>query len=455
MRIRTAVKGVIFSSIFLLIVSCFTIPSLKAEIFNKAYAISNDGKVIHYYNSDVNADTIGNNNFNFGPDRKAQADIAVANGWAQSVQQWTATNTGEGDFFRSIEADPALCAAVGLHMDESLILPEVILRDEQDVLIGQRADKAHLHFLSDREYWNRAIRLIKEYLCRADISIEPLKGRYTSQMYMRFNGLEGNKPSVIVRDTQNSGGHVVVFDLGKPGRVKFRLECGYQPVDVPYWNPPSPTPTPTPRPTPTPKPTPTPSPTPTGSPTPTPTPTPTPAPTPTPTPTPSPSPTPTLAPKPTDGGPQGQTDDDEEGVDDFGGGPNHDNDETPSEEPQSPDTYVPPDPPQPETEETGSDQHEPTQDNPSKPVSEPDGSSGTDSGSYTVDHDNGTTEEHTTTNPDTGQPVSQEYEVVAGDGGNHGDLNEIQEQHHIHDTIEPAVQGDGVNQGDLSPDDVE
>ena len=476
LKIQSIRRGAFISAVCLLIALFLTVPTIRGSLVNVAYAFS--GKTIHYYNDDVNRDNIGNNNFNFGPDRKVQADAAVANGTAQSVQEWTATNQGTGDFFSSIEVDPALCAAVALHMDESLVLPETILRDEQNELIGQRADAAHKHFLADQEYWDRAIRLIKEYLTSSEISIQPLD-HYTSQMYMWNNHLDGNKPSVIVRDTQNDGGHVVVFDMGKPGLVKFRLECGYQPVDVPYWTPPgpeptpppepTPTPTPTPEPTPTPTPpgpeptptptpeptpTPTPEPTPTPTPTPTPEPTPTPTPEPTPTPTPEPTPTPTPEPKDPEGGPQGQTDDDDEGTEDFGGGENHDSDDELTEEPTSPETYEPPAPPAPEpTTPPAADEPQPT--TPTTSDGEPDGSSGTDSGSRTVDEDDGTVEEHVVQDPDTGQPTTQEYEVVAGDGEDHGDLNEVQEQEHGPETVEPAVQDDGVNEGDLDPDDVE
>lgn len=385
---RTRV-GALISAVFLILAICLCVPSVRGHIMHLAYAV--EGRVVRYFNNEVQNDGIANNNYNFGYDRKAAADKDVADGKVDSVVNWVATNKGEGDFFYSIKVDPALCAAVALHMDETLKLPEKILVDEQDVVIGQRADKAHLHFLSDQTYWDRAVELITKYLTSGDIRIEELSD-YTSQMYMANNRLEGNKPSVIVRDTQNEGGHVVVFDLGKPGLVKFRLECGYQPVDVPYWTPPTPPGPPTP---------------------------------------PDP-PTPTLEPKDPDGGPQGQGQG-QPGYEDFGGGPNHDNDTTLTDEPQSPDTYVAPTAP---PADTGS-----------KPTStqKPDGSAGTHSGSHTVDTDHGTTETH----------GGQEYTVQAGDGQQHSDLGQTQEQQHSHQTVEEPVKDDGVNEGDLDPDDVE
>jgi hypothetical protein len=270
-------------------------------------------------------------------------------------------------------------------MDESLTLPETILEDEKNVLIGQRADKAHLHFLSDKQYWDRAIDLIRKYLTSGAITVDYVKTP-NSMMYMLNNGLEGNKPSVIVRKTTSSKGYVVTFNLGKPGKVRFRLQCGYQPIDIGYW----PTPTPVP---------------------PGPDPEPDPTPTPTPTPEPTPEPTPTLAPKPPDAGPQGQTDPDTPGTEDFGGGPNHDTDTTYSETaPPQPESYEPPAPP---------------------------------------------TNPPATATPKPSPSPAPAADVVVGDGQDHGDLTQIQEEQHSHDTVEEPLQDDGVNEGDLDESAVE
>ena len=145
-----------------------------------------------------------------------------------------------------------------------------------------------------------------------------------------------------------------------------------------------------------------------------------------------------------DAGPQGQTDDDDPGTEDFGGGQNHDPITDITDEPTAPPSYTPPEPPQPETTEPSVDAPPTTSDG------HPDASAGTDTGSQIIDDTDGTVETHT--DPDTGQ--QQEYEVVAGDGTDHGDLGQIQQDHDA-DTVEPAVQDDGVNEGDLDESDVE
>ena len=391
---KHARRGAILSVLALLLVACLAVPAVRGVFEAAAQAI--EGIEVHYFNDDVQDDDIDTNNYNFGPDRYKSASEAVADGKAAKVVEYIATKEGTGDFFESIKVDPALCAAIALDMDERLAFDEKILTDEQDVVIGQRADAAHLHFLKDHAYWERAVKMITERLTSGEISIQEIND-YTSSMYQWHNGLEGNKPAVIVRNSHNSGGHFVQFNLGKPGVVRYRLECGYQPVDVDYWPTPDKPPIPD-----NPEP-------------------------------PTPPDEPELEPKDPDAGPQAQIPDDTPGKEDFGGGQNHDPITTITDEPQSPSSYTPPEPPKAEPTKPGK-----TSDG------KPDASTGTQSGSQTVDHDNGTTETH----------GGQEYDVVAGDGQNHTDLGEVQQQH-SHDTVEEPVKDDGVNEGDLDESAVE
>jgi hypothetical protein len=375
---KTAWKGAVLSLVCFLLAVCCIVPSIRGILTSIAQQIV--GQDVRYFNNELQNDGIDTNNYNFGYDRKAAADADVKAGKVGSVVDWVAKKDGTGDFFYSISVDPALCAAVALHMDETLVLPEKILVDEESVVIGQRADKAHLHFLSSKQYWDRAVSLITKYLTSGSIEVKYIKKSPKSMMYMQYNGLEGNKPSVIVRNTNSSKGYVVVFDLGKPGSVRFRLNCGYQPIDVGYW----PTPTPVP-------------------------------PGPEPEPEPEPTPTPTLEPKDPDAGPQAQLQQHPEtpGYEDFGGGPNHDPDTTlTEEEPVSPESYAPPAPPT------------------AAPTEKP------------------------TAPPATPTPKPHE-EVVIGDGQQHGDLAQIQEEQHSEQTVEEPLAEDGENQGDLDPDAVE
>ena len=376
-------------------------------------AAANGGREIIYYNDMVNEDDIGNNNFNFGPNRKEWAETAVKDGEAEDVLSFIAKNDGTGDFFNSIQHDPALCAAIALDMDETLAFDEPILIDEQNELIGRRADAAHKHFLRDGEYWSRAIKLITERLCLGEISLKKIDS-YTSSMYMYPDQIDGNRPSVIVRNTNNSGGTFVQFDLGKPGIVKYRLECGYQPIDTPYWPTPNIPPI-------NDNPTPTPDPTPEPDPDPTPTPDPTPNPDPDPTPTPTPNPTP--EPKDPNAGPQGQVPDNP----DYGGGANDPDktDKTQTPEPTSPSTYTPPAPPATEYEPDNNEPSVPTK--PTQPGKTP----------TIEDHNDGGTE----------QVGGKDYDVVVG--GQNGDTSIDEAYDNQNDnTVEEPVKGD-TNEGSM------
>ena len=353
-------RYIALAAVFVLIVILAFTPSIRGIYDSIAQYIS--GITVHYFNNDLQNDGDDTNNYNFGFDRKAAADNAVGEDKAVT---WIANKDGTGDFFDSAATDPSLCAAVGLDIDEALHLEgdQRILRDEADELIGQRADKAHLHFLRDHKYWERAVELIKKYLTSGSIKIEYVKN-IESQMYMMYNGLEGNKPSVIVRKTHSSNGYCVVFDLGKPGKLRFKLSCGYQPINVDYWKPPTPVP-------------------------------------PGPGPEPEPEPTPTLEPKPTDAGPQGQMKKKKnppKGSEDFMG-QNGEQDTTLTQESQQPDSYTAPPPPPAATP---------------KPQAKP---------------------------QNTQKPSVPDLTTV--------------QQTHSAETVETSVADDGVNQGDLDPDDVE
>ena len=308
--------------------------------------LPSDRLVIYWANGSLDPTDIipeKRSDYNFGYDRYEAAMAAVIDGLAETELEWIVgvDNDGSGDFFYSMSVDPALCAAIACDLDQLGITDTPILEPEADLPVGRRPDAAHLRFLENPEDWDEALARITAILCGEDVTVELGElNNYTSAMYMAVNQLEGNKPSVIVRNTHNAGGHFVIFNIvlkdGSIVQVKVRLECGYQPVDVPDWNPPGPSPTPTPVP---------PTPTPEPSDTPTPTPPPTTPPPSTPTPTPTSTPTPTPVPKNPDDDPIWDSTDP---TDPFPAPDpeNHDPDTEGTPEPFGPsDPYIPPTPP--------------------------------------------------------------------------------------------------------------
>ena len=407
MRGRTMRTAVI--AILAAIAIIITVGGIAFAIDKAGGTKAPDGTTVHYFNNDVNSDDIEGNNFNFGPDAYAEGEKEVADGKVASVKDYgfriDEDGKPAGNLLDRMALDPALTGAIATEiLKRDSIDPTMVLGDRadefKDVKVARLPDKLHLAFLKDPDFWGATVTRIGDILAACDYKVEMLTN-YKSAMYQFHNGLENNKPAVIVRQSINSGGHVMIFDGGKAGIFKFRMECGYQPVDVDeYWPTPDEPGIPD-------NPTPPDEPDPPGG-----------------------SDNPGVDPKKDDGGPQGQMGNN--ASPNYGGGQNQNPDTTLTEEPQSPSTYTPP--AAPTGSNDGADNDEPSY-----------------TGSPTVDHDNGTHETH----------GGQDYEVVAGDGQNHTDLGQIQAEAN-HDTVETPLQNDSggnggandapvANEGDILP----
>ena len=144
------------------------------------------------------------------------------------------------DLLYRIHKDPALCAAIALACDNAF--GTNILHREKDIEMGRKADHAHIEFLEDSEYRKEAEEAIRQIFMENEIGFAEI-GNYESGMYMIPNGLRDGVPAVTVTPTWHEGGHMLT--VKKDGKVlKIRTTCGYQPIDVPEWNPPGPTPPP-------------------------------------------------------------------------------------------------------------------------------------------------------------------------------------------------------------------
>ncbi len=384
-------KTAIFSAALGLVAAIF-LALLLTGALQRAFATDSDSVVnpdrIHYYTYDVE-------NCNFGPDVYAEAKQMVEDGKASSIQDaiFHVDENGKvaGIMYDRMYHDPALTAAITVEILEREEIDWYTIlgsryKDFENIEVGRLADELHLAFLKDYDFWDQVIANDLNLLKSGKVEIVELSD-YTSSMYMIEYALQGDKPSVVVRNSTNVGGHAIVFTVGKAGTYRFRLECGFQPVNPhEYWPvPDGPDPVPD-------------NPPGTGD------------------------PDPGLDPKDPNAGPQAQTGGNNP---DYGGGQNQDNDTTVTDEPSSPSTYTPPARPSGDTGSSGTGGT---------------GGSQSQSGSPTVDHDNGTHETH----------GNQDYQVQAGDGQNHTDLGTVQEQA-SHDTVEAPVQDDGVNEGDILP----
>ena len=197
---------------------------------------STTDRLIYYTYLDKDGD------FFFGPNRWVAAQAAVEAGEAKSELEYIVTADGEGDLFESVYHDPSLLGALALECD--LEIPEIdsdykaILETESDLEIGARANAAHLRFLEDESAWDDALARVKSELLADGNSWEIKEiDDYTSAMYMIEDGLEEGKPSVVVRNSENCGGHFIVFHVVRGDKqvdIRLRLECGYQPIE-PRW----------------------------------------------------------------------------------------------------------------------------------------------------------------------------------------------------------------------------
>ena len=275
-----------------------------------------------------------------------------------------------------------------------------ILDRNQNAAMANRANEAQRDFWHDRDYAIEAFSKLHALWENADAMWIEWVNDYDCSLYMIHDGylIDGElAPLVVARHSHNAGWHCICFkvrikDTDEYVVLRYRLECGFQPVNPEYFPIPDTPPVPD-----NPKPQPDP---PGGG-------------------------DPDIEPKDPDGGPQGQHPDNP----DYGGGPNTNNDETITDDPKpeqnSPDEYVAPAPPS-EDKPSGGGGND-------APAEKPDASANTDSGSQAVDHENGRQE--TYKDPDTGKEKSGA--VQAGDGGNHGDFAKHADDHPA--TVEPPA----------------
>lgn len=259
---------------------------------------------------------VGKNNFGWNVYETAAKHIAAGEygNVLEFVQQ---------DFEWVLRTDPCRAAAIICHYVHVVEPSNKILHDDTwKQPVGQQPNYVADKFIEDREYWQTSVDAFLEVLKdNAAMGVVELE-EYTSSMYMYHDGRGAGLPDIVVRNSTNTGGHAFVLDFGKAGLIKLRLECGYQPIDVGYWEPPKDS-------------------TPEDDTPPTP---------------PTPTPEPELEPKDPDAGPQGQVPNNP----DYGGGKNDPGktDKTETSEPTSPSTYTPPTAP---TQEKPADTSQPSE----------------------------------------------------------------------------------------------
>ena len=299
---------------------------------------------VHFYTYDPK-----DAEYYFGPNARTEALAAVAAGTAKDELSYYVNFSDYkydpnvdpatldlGNLMFRAKYDDAFCASLAYDLDANGFSgDDPILSREVNLPAEEKVNHATMEFLKDSEYYRTVwCRILTIYTSVGStweiVSFE----NYTSTMYMRKDGLGIGIPSVVVwkKDVSSEDSWFLKFTAqtekdGEFVSTYYRLNCGYQPIDPPGWEPPPDEPTPTPTSTPTPTPPDEPTPTPTSTPTPTP------------------------KPKDVADDPQNKADPTEPGADDFKSPDpsNQDPDKTVTEEPTSPASYATPTPPPPVT----------------------------------------------------------------------------------------------------------
>ena len=174
----------------------------------------------------------------FDKEALTKAQEAVTKGEAESVLDYMRKHDDSGKMAFLLYYDPMYASAWGCYLDQMGVTGDnPILSAEQDLSVELRPDAATQRFIDNPEDWEDAITRIEDILWDESNTIELKElDNYTSGMYAVKDGVAEGIPSVVVRETTNAGGHFICITY-KGTELKFRLECGYQPVDIPNWTP--------------------------------------------------------------------------------------------------------------------------------------------------------------------------------------------------------------------------
>ena len=166
-----------------------------------------------YYNWEIQNDGIANDR-NFGK-----------NLWSESLTAEEAFKL----FMTHMSSDPRACAATALGLSKELGF--AVMNDEQSILDEtERVNSAAAHYAADHDYWQADFNTMMNAVYGLKHDIEDI-GEYSSACYMIFNGYD-KAPTVIVSPSIRTGGHALVFYKQDGGKIRFRLECSFQLVDV-------------------------------------------------------------------------------------------------------------------------------------------------------------------------------------------------------------------------------
>ncbi|MDO4730284.1 MAG: hypothetical protein Q4A96_03770, partial [Candidatus Saccharibacteria bacterium] len=178
---------------------------------------SGSGGIINvtFGNDTVQNDGIDSNNYNFNH-----------NLWLDGMNADEAFDV----FFSWLSCDPCLMAATATGIQSRI--GDIGLQAKESGITGleEKANASAFSYYDDRAYWQNDLNTLYNYLSEKPRKIDEI-GDYNSAMYQsHYDG--SILPRIVVRKTKNSNGHAIAFELAPGTEVRFRLECGFQMVDI-------------------------------------------------------------------------------------------------------------------------------------------------------------------------------------------------------------------------------
>ncbi|MBO4813150.1 hypothetical protein J5491_03330 [Candidatus Saccharibacteria bacterium] len=224
-RRRYTVAAVASIVLAIALAAALVVPALsktsvvKADPTDDPDASNNSAVIYHFYNDDLQSDEDATNNYNFGPSGPLD------------------TKKAQKNHAKRLKKDTVLLAAAMGWVDANTKTTQ-FLKKYYDSCNGdweKAMNKAAKAFYKNPELYDKSAKKFIKFLKSADKVFVRDCLNYSSQMYMRPRSNSKGLPEIIALETLLSGGHelVYVFNIdGKSIEVRFRIECGYQPVDV-------------------------------------------------------------------------------------------------------------------------------------------------------------------------------------------------------------------------------
>lgn len=201
----------------------------------------------HFYNTEMLADEDPLNDIFFGPEvltrivesKIQRGELRLSDIAGKTVDELVALVTPEeveADFFERVENDPALGAAVIAWFDANLgtrYLGEFYESCKEDWATTMNASK--VAWMADEDGYYRTLAAWKAFLSTASsVEVVRIDGGMEDQMYMNPYTTD-LIPNIIVMESAEQSGYFLryIFDIkGKEIFVDYRIDCGFQPINV-------------------------------------------------------------------------------------------------------------------------------------------------------------------------------------------------------------------------------